>query len=162
TLADLNKDGFVDLIGAYGGCGGADPSLDVLLNNGDGTFPPPRSYHAGHEPSRVATGDFNNDGNLDVIVSDAYNGGQQLLLGKGDGTLQPAIRVPVVNNVFSSWDISVADFNNDGKLDFVFAAYSTQIVVQLGNGDGTFGKHIVLPVGGSASSVTAGDVNLDG
>jgi hypothetical protein len=36
--------------------------------------------------------------------------------------------------------IAIGDFNHDGKLDMAVAAYqgSTQIMVFLGNGDGTF------------------------
>ena len=42
ALADLNGDGYADLLAAYGGCGGAGADLEILLANGDGTFQPPR------------------------------------------------------------------------------------------------------------------------
>jgi serine/threonine protein kinase/uncharacterized protein (DUF2141 family) len=61
-------------------------------------------------------------------------------------------------------DVAAGDFNGDGKLDLDVANMQSHTVsVLLGNGDGTFQKAIVSPVGKwFASAVTAADVNGDG
>src|ERR1041385_5316254 len=53
--ADLNHDGFADIVNA----GGTD--IFVLLNNGDGTFCPPVSYPAGGNVVKVMIADVNRD-----------------------------------------------------------------------------------------------------
>lgn len=72
----------------------------------------------------LATGDFNNDGNLDVIAinadynSGAYGGYYQLLYGNGDGTFNATIPAFGTDG-YRSVSMAVGDVNKDGKLDFV-------------------------------------------
>ncbi len=120
----------------------------------------PPMYAAGSNPRDLALGDFNSDGNNDVIV--AANP-PVVLLGKGDGTLQAA--VPIGTIASAPTGVTVADFNRDGKLDVVFAI-SGGAVVYLGNGDGTFGAGITVSSSGTNQNVLArvlaADVNNDG
>jgi hypothetical protein len=167
VLADLNADGHFDLILTYPGCGGAPTGMDVLLGNGDGSFQAPATYLAGTTPSGVAVGDFNNDGKLDVLTTDLFQVDQYLSLGNGDGTLQSPITIPAVQQLYGRAAIKVADFNHDGKLDFTVAALSSdfstvEILIQLGNGDGTFGHSHLLPGLSLVASLAIGDLNRDG
>ena len=82
-----------------------------------------------------------------------------ILFGFGDGTFHPPISVP--NQL--PGDISVGDFNHDGKLDV--AVGGTSISVLLGNGDGTFqasGVNLGSLPGGGFDSIAVGDLNGDG
>jgi FG-GAP-like repeat len=113
-------------------------------------------------------GDFNNDGVPDLIVGNnaGTNGdGISILLGKGDGRFQNPLNAA---RGIGTFDMTVGDFNGDGKLDVAVAGYigTEQNVIQilLGKGDGTFtqGQTILLPHNTPASSITTADFNGDG
>ena len=53
-------------------------------------FTSPVTYPDG-APYVVTAGDFNVDGKVDLVVGDIMNNNLMMLLGKGDGTLKPAI-----------------------------------------------------------------------
>jgi hypothetical protein len=59
-------------------------------------FKPPVLYSTGAlAPNGVAVGDLNEDGKLDVVVANTdLSGTVAVLLGNGDGTLQPAVTYP--------------------------------------------------------------------
>jgi hypothetical protein len=107
----------------------------------------------------IAAGDFNHDGNLDVVMT--TGNGFSVALGNGDGTFQTA----VTYRTQLSYSLAVADFNGDGNLDIVVANDNlnpSTVSVYLGNGDGTF----KAPIDSSTTSynefVAVGDFNGDG
>jgi len=130
------------------------PYVSVLLGNGDGTFRAPSDNDSFKGPEQLAVGDFNNDHNLDVLV----DGGSGLssdfgiLLGNGDGTLQPVLVYPLAIRPDSA--AAVGDFNRDGNLDFAIA--QDGIEVFLGRGDGTFQPGVNYPIAGLVADVISG------
>ena len=94
----------------------------------------------------LAAGDFNNDGKPDLI--ECCNSSNQLIFvaGNGDGTFQaPAVAYSTPITLVS---VAAADVNGDGNLDLVGVGVNDpsqiptdgngQLLVFLGNGDGTF------------------------
>jgi uncharacterized protein (TIGR03437 family) len=95
----------------------------------------------GQTPEHVITADFNGDGIADVAVSDygsttTNTGGNiAMFFGNGDGTFTAG----PTTNAASPVAMYAADFNGDGKTDLAFCDVNdAQIVVLLGNGNGTF------------------------
>jgi hypothetical protein len=170
ALADVNGDGFLDIITANGdttqGSG-----VSLLLGNGDGTFQTARMLVAGGNPNYVAVGDFNHDGKLDIAIANEPNpninpptvpgpapNSISILLGNGDGTFKPSIDTPTLGALA----LAAADFNGDGKLDLVVATdQSLPVQILLGNGDGTFTVSNT-PLAGWSGPVITGDFNHDG
>ena len=115
----------------------------------------------GTSPYALATGDFNGDGKLDVLVANSGSNTVSYLAGNGDGTYAPKQDLTVGGTPVA---ISTGDINHDGKLDFVVANNSGSFSVLLGNGNGTFQTSSIT--GGLSSalpnSIALGDVNNDG
>jgi len=78
AAADMNGDGFLDLVSVNFG----DGTMNVLLNDGSGNFssmfPHNWSFSVAANPLGVLVGDFNNDGRSDVLVNGQF--GNSLLL----------------------------------------------------------------------------------
>jgi len=107
----------------------------------------------------IATGDFNHDGKVDVVMT--TGNGFSVALGNGDGTFQS----PVTYATQLSYSLAVADFNNDGNLDIVVANENqnpSTVSVYLGNGDGTFQPPIDSNTTNYNEFVIVGDFNGDG
>jgi len=170
TLADLNKDGFLDII-VIGtpATNGGQQGMEIFLGKGDGTFQSPIEGPTGFpsvdaETSQlplnalvhVIARDFNGDGNLDIIASTG-----DILLGKGDGTFTVApTTLGIVGNAGAG--ITTADFNHDGKPDLAVAVYPGTINIFFGNGDGSFKPGNVYAAPYDTTDLTASEIDGDG
>jgi FG-GAP-like repeat/Abnormal spindle-like microcephaly-assoc'd, ASPM-SPD-2-Hydin len=163
ATADLNGDGKLDLIVV-------DPSnkaVAVLYGKGDGTFQNPFDFYAGAtitDATGVAVGDFNKDGNPDIVVAAlptiGWKGGINVLLNNGNGTFQAPVSYTNPAGV-SDGQVVIADLTGDGNLDVVESSWGHwDVAVFLGNGNGTFqtAKNYAVP---SASDVAIGNLTSD-
>jgi hypothetical protein len=118
----------------------------------------------------MAAGDFNNDGNIDLVLgsNDLDSGGYvQALLGNGQGGFMaaPADWSPVSFSAPAS--LAVGDLNSDGRLDAVMVCGPGGSVgaAFLGNGDGRFPNGLYSPefvTGPDPLAVAIGDFTGDG
>jgi FG-GAP-like repeat len=146
--------------------------IDIFANDGKGGLSLSHTYaNVLNAPAaQVVTGDFNGDGNLDLlsVTVDGPTGdwGYCVLLGNGDGSLQPPVCNPQgVQSVTGAISVLAGDFNNDKKLDVAVGGLSNQsLAILLGNGDGTFAPAAYVFDGGGDKLMAAdfnGDGNLD-
>jgi len=169
ALADINRDGILDIVSANGFSPTGDGGVSVLLGNGDGTFKPAIKIAAGGSPTMVVVGDFNNDGIPDIAVSNSPSpdllvpvvGGPpvnsvSIYFGNGDGTFKAPINTPTLG----AFGMFGADFNGDGKLDLaVTTATVVQMLINKGNGTFTVSNTTVPAF---SARILGGDFNGDG
>jgi hypothetical protein len=92
--------------------------VSVLLGYGNGSFANQTAYLIDSAPQFVATGDFNNDIFLDIIVAIPHISNVGILLGYGNGTFADLIKFSLGYGSLP-FSVVVGDFNSDTKLDFV-------------------------------------------
>ncbi len=142
-LADLDGDGDLDLATANY----ESNNVSVLINDGSGNYVSTTIYEVGPETEEytrsIAAADCDNNGSLDLIVSNANTDNLSIMLNNGDGTFQE-------NTVYYGVgeyprDIVAGDFNNDGNVDVAAVARDYGgISVIFGNGDGSFAEPATL------------------
>ena len=167
AAADLNNDGKPDLAIVNVGSNSVSVRLSGtgLGNIGVGSFEDPYTFRSPVAPTSLAVGDFDRNGTLDLVISNALgngSGGVSFARGNGDGTFR--LGATFAAGV-SPWQVASADLNGDKKLDLVVTNASSNskgATVLLGNGDGTFqdGRH--FDTDGRSVAVAIGDLNGDG
>jgi hypothetical protein len=164
TLGDFNGDRKVDVAVSLSGDNVAGEEV-VFLGNGDGTFQAGKTSAGVSYPTSVVAGDFNGDGNLDLVIAGnpACNGtcapiATSILLGNGDGTFQAPATIFSNNGT-----LAAGDLNGDGKLDLVLMN-NDLVQIYLGAGNGSFSNahsYHPSPVLNEAGLILA-DFNADG
>ncbi len=120
----------------------------------------PTKMVAGTRPVAIATGDFNGDNKLDIVVVNQGDNNVTILLGNGDGTFTAAAKSSNVGNYPSA--VAVGDFNGDKKSDLAVSNNQDNgLSILLSNGDGTFAAAHDYPVGRLPQSVVTADFNGD-
>jgi hypothetical protein len=156
AAGDMDDDGVTDLVAC---CSSTTSTVQILRNNGTGTFGQPVAYTIASMPTCVTLADLNNDGFLDVATSN-QSSSVSVLLNNGDGTLGSAAKITV--GMVQYWIVS-SDVNDDGKMDLLTADNRKNgVQVLLGNGNGTFAAPKLYSAGTYACAVAVGDMNTDG
>ncbi|CAF1487942.1 unnamed protein product, partial [Rotaria sordida] len=113
-------------------------------------------------PHSVAVGDFNNDNQIDVVVTNSDSNTIGIFLANNDGTFANQ-QTYSTGSESHPYSISVSDFNNDNYLDIAVANYGTHnIGIFIGYGNGTFHNQKTISTDSSRPLfITIGDFNKD-
>ncbi|HEX9756215.1 MAG TPA: VCBS repeat-containing protein [Nitrospiria bacterium] len=128
-----------------------------------GSFTPSSSDPVGNSPSAIASGDFDNDGKLDVVVAntqDIPDPTVSILWGDGNGSFSSPTKEFTMGKPFS---VDTGDLDQDGNLDIAVANQGdNSISILMGRGDRTFEPQKTFPTETAPSSVILRDFNKDG
>jgi VCBS repeat protein len=120
-------------------------------------FAPRVEFPAGQDPVFLATGDFNHDGDRDIVTANTGASGSGVLLG-GQGLSFGAF-TPL--GVGSANAVTVGDFNGDGDQDLAYAGPNGVRIVARSD-DGTFATPVQQFVTSTQTAIAAVDFNRDG
>ena len=151
---DFNKDGKLDL--AVVGDGAS--FVSVALGDGLGGFSASKTFPVSNGARFIATADFNNDSNLDLVTAGQVNG-IAVLAGDGAGNFGAATNVSLG---FPTETITVTDFNGDSKPDVAVSGNQSMLAILNGNGSGGFGAPALYRINTSALDIVDGDFDGDG
>ncbi len=162
-LADLNSDGYLDMV--TGGTDMGNGKATIRMNNGDGSFGKAVVFSTERFVSNaVELGDIDSDGDLDLITV-GYGTGPTATVRKnnGDGTFSRAVQYSTEGY---SNDVKLADIDSDGDLDLISAGNNGtigKVTFRKNNGDGTFGQSYEYTTEGSTSNaIQFADLDGDG
>ncbi len=151
-FTDYDNDGDMDCFVAKCGC---DPVDLLLRNDGNGVFTSVAAgtpFNDNHQSWSSAWGDFDNDGDMDVLVGSSSSSVHKLMLNTNGvfTNVTTGSGFDMLNGQSIEW--TTHDFNNDGFLDVMGGG-----ALMLGNGDMTFQQQP-----GNYSNGPVGDLNNDG
>ena len=147
ATADFNGDGWMDIYVANDG-----KENQLWLNRHNGTFENAALLAGVALPSSgkaegsmgVDAGDFDNDGDEDLVMTELTAEGSNLYVNDGTGVFTDASAPSTVGPAslpFTGFGAAWFDFDNDGLLDFVAANGTVQIVEALRQAKDPFPMH---------------------
>jgi PKD repeat protein/predicted nucleotidyltransferase len=185
TCGDYDNDGYLDLLitgdagpsgssGSSGYYSGTNSISKIYHNNGDFSFS--ELTGVGLTPvykSSCAMGDYDNDGNLDILITGLASSDKISKIYRNNGnntfTEKTDIALPGISNSTALW----IDYNNDGYLDIYITGGNPMILlpepsgqiskIYRNNKNGTFTDQNDISLPGVFFSASAwGDYNNDG
>jgi hypothetical protein len=157
--ADINHDGFVDLVVPHRDGG----QSYVYLGGSDVTFPDTRRIPFGPADARIrmaAVADLNGDSLLDIVTIDETKG-VDIYFGQKDNTFSAGISIAGPEIV--PYALTIADLNKDGKMDIIVGHVEAPSSVFFN--DGTGRHYTEVHFGDSKGTVygfSIGDFDEDG
>ncbi len=111
----------------------------------------------------AAATDLNNDGYLDLATVNEVSADVRVFLSNADGSATFGAMLPAEDIGVEASPNDTADFDNDGNVDMVIgAASSDDVWILLGAGDGTFSSDQNIVTAGEPHGVAPLDVDGDG
>lgn len=163
TWADIDNDGFQDLLLLNNNAG----KNRMYHNLGNGQFEELSNAVTSNGGFSVSStwGDIDNDGDLDLFISNASNKNNELYFNNGSGDFTLSTVGSIVNDGGHSHGASFADIDNDMDLDLFVANDQGSKFLYLNKGNGEFVRdrsELVNFNFGNAFGVAFSDIDSDG
>ncbi len=168
VVDDFNRDGKLDIA-----CVMVSPNIGnvtnqyvaTFLGNGTGSLGNPViSLNSGFfsTADSIASGDVNNDGLPDLLITGPGQENSRIYLNAANGTFTPG--TTVIENGPYNLEMAglLADVNGDGCVDAVVADLNGAVWIVPGDCKGNFSTATSVPMGDSNSAVVLADMNGDG
>jgi hypothetical protein len=122
AAGDFDNDTRLDIVVANYGS----ENVGIFRGYGNGMFSNQTTYStgAGSYPYSVATGDFDNDGTIDIVVANQGTNNLGIFLGNGNGAFSNMLLFSIGYGSLP-FAVVVGDFNNDENLDCIVANEGT-------------------------------------
>ncbi|MDQ8013588.1 MAG: FG-GAP-like repeat-containing protein, partial [Flavobacterium nitrogenifigens] len=169
VIHDFDGDGKGDIINANYDASGVG-SISVFKNTSAGagsiSFAAASFFTANH-PTRVELGDFDNDKNMDIVVTNFSSSSISVYRNISSGSTISFSAASTFPASASTNNLAVGDLNNDGKVDIVLGNETVNSLFAIQNissgvGDINFGASISLASAGSFNRVAINDLDGDG
>jgi FG-GAP-like repeat len=156
AFADFDGDGDIDVFAFRV----ADSSLQILLNQGDGTLSAQAPFSINSRVFSVQVADLDGDGDSDLLGD--VDLGVQSLFNQGDGTFEEGSLFEFAGGSFRS---SLVDLDADGDQDLTGFTDSNEVFFAENDGAGSFTTSVVEELSfrnGRINDAVAGDIDGDG
>ena len=161
---DSIRTGAVAVRGAVLALSFTTPAVIALNAQAEISFHSGIAYPVGDRPLGLATGDFNNDGWIDLVITTRDDDGATVLMNTADGSGTFSFG-PVLATGPEPRTPGVGDLNGDGLDDIVtphWETNATTLGVFLGVGDMQFAPMTLETVGARPRTAVTGDFDGDG
>lgn len=154
VAVDVNADGSQDLVVSDA----ANDAVQVLLNDGTGTFSDNATISVGNVPTDLLTW---SDGGRTYLAVANRDGSSVSVLDNQSGTL--AVQATLTTESTPT-GLAIGDWNTDNRTDLAVLSRGTETVeLWLDNGSGGFTQHTsTLATGGAPHSLLSGDWDCNG
>ncbi|MGD8781553.1 MAG: FG-GAP-like repeat-containing protein, partial [Ignavibacteria bacterium] len=161
---DYDNDGDLDIL-LTGGYETSNTDYTIIYNNmGNGNFENSGISLVGIDEGSIAWGDYNNDGDLDILLtgSNDPNPFSIIYQNTGSGSFENSgVSLSGVNLSSAKW----GDYDNDGDLDILLCGGTLNgriSKIYKNNGNGTFSNSGISLTGVEQGSAEWGDYDNDG
>jgi hypothetical protein len=165
SIRDFNNDGKVDLVVANEWSNSISIFLNTSVESGQISFTPKIDHKTGESPSSMATGDFDNDGMIDLAIADWNGPAISVFRNTSSGEIisfDDRIDIESPKTTY----VTTGDLDGDGMMDLVVLSWYENTVNMLRNissgpGNISFDNMIAYATAQLPTSASTGDLNSD-
>lgn len=153
AAADLNRDGFMDLVVTDS----TNKNIKIFLATGPNTFGAASTLPTCTNPTAVVAKDFNGDGYPDIAVACTSSNFGELFLNDGTGNFGSS---DITESITKPVAMVTGDFTGNGLVDLAAISSTGGVTVYLDVAGSAVVKTTALT--GTLTGIVAGDFNHDG